>query len=76
MQYLVPILLAHPVLLLSFFYTQSQSNVAIKVNAKLSNSLNEAHSWKIADSPWTSEVPTLIMGFYMSSGKTHFCIPI
>jgi hypothetical protein len=51
------------------FDKQYQSNVAIKVNAKLSNSLNEAHSWKTADLPWISEVPTLIMGFYMSSAQ-------
>ena len=52
----------------------SCSNIALKVNAKLSNSVNKACAWgtravNAADNiPWVSEAPTLVVGISISSG--------
>jgi hypothetical protein len=54
----------------------SCSNVAIKVNAKMSNHWNKAHAWTIFQKPlngagagitWVQEVPTLVMGLSISN---------
>jgi len=53
------------------------SNIALKINTKLSNISNNARAWetsyKVAGSemkgiPWLSEVPTLVLGFSISHG--------
>lgn len=55
------------------------SNIALKVNAKLSNSINRACAWRTSSPilqqpqqsegiPWVSEVPTLVLGISISSG--------
>mmetsp|Transcript_2889 Transcript_2889/g.6223 ORF Transcript_2889/g.6223 Transcript_2889/m.6223 type:complete len:791 (-) Transcript_2889:680-3052(-) len=54
------------------------SNLAIKVNAKLASSLNEARAWNTGylgqgevfeeGIPWVAEVPTLVIGVTTSSG--------
>lgn len=56
------------ILLISF------SNISLKLNAKLSNSINNARAWQIGDyrgrsgMPWISEANTLIMGIAMARG--------
>jgi len=50
------------------------SNIALKVNAKLSNSCNKAVAWGTNSAagsegiPWVKEVPTLVMGISVSNG--------
>eukprot|EP00588_Corethron_pennatum_P003372 CAMPEP_0194288282 /NCGR_PEP_ID=MMETSP0169-20130528/36486_1 /TAXON_ID=218684 /ORGANISM="Corethron pennatum, Strain L29A3" /LENGTH=864 /DNA_ID=CAMNT_0039035237 /DNA_START=14 /DNA_END=2608 /DNA_ORIENTATION=+ len=54
------------------------SNIALKINTKLSNSSNEARAWKTlykvpgsegsSGIPWLSEAPTLVLGFSVSHG--------
>jgi len=50
------------------------SNIALKVNAKLSNSCNRAVAWGTSAErgsegiPWVKEVPTLVIGISVSNG--------
>jgi ribosomal protein S17 len=52
------------------------SNLVLKINAKLANSINMAHSWKITaykglqqGLPWIAEVPTIILGLALTKGS-------
>jgi len=61
------------------------SNIALKVNAKLSNSCNRAFAWGTSHMgqtgpnggiPWVGEVPTLVMGISVSNGVGQETISI
>jgi len=48
------------------------SNVAIKVNAKLSSTTNKAHAWgtyhgNVEGIPWVTDCPTFVMGISLSN---------
>jgi len=62
----------------SLFSLKSFSNIAAKVNAKLSNGFTKGCAWgitsissnqRIDGLPWVSECPTLVMGYSMSACK-------
>ena len=48
---------------------RSCSGVALKVNAKLANVVNNPRSWKIEGNQWINEDATLVIGYSMASGK-------
>ncbi len=59
--------------LYTFSHFESCSNIALKVNTKLSNKANNAHAWTVqnASLKWVPQLPTMIFGYSLAHGRVN-----